>query len=1273
MREIDTEISNLVENMFPAFYKEDGENFILFVKAYYEWLEQNHQILTLENNTNFNVGDTVQQEGVSGTIVAFVGKDMLVHVDGLDTFKCFNVCSELLPITSSSGGSSFILKGGTTKCLGTLFLSRKLLEIRDIDKTLDLFIVRFKEKYLKNIEFDIQTNKQLLVKNSLDLYRSKGTQRSVDLFFRLIYGTSAEVYYPGDDVLRLSDGQWVRPQYLEISSSSVDRAITLVGKQVTGVTSGATAFVEKYIKRKIKDGFVHILYLSNVSGDFINRELLKSDAIYHDSPTVVGSLSAVEIISGSRLFNIGDIVTFNSVRGDRGLARVSGISNRTGVVDFILVDGGYGYTESANQSYSAAQLATRTQSIISEKVLTLSNVVTSNTVASIVVSAAGSGYTNGDIAVVNSPWSNATGRIATSGTGAITSVTLTNGGSGFYVDNPPVTITNSTGGATTGTLANLVATTAEQPYYFKYFEPVKQGIATVVYDSAVNNQLLVEGSSIVISNSTANIAVGLIMNNANGTLADANGTIVLGVNSTAFAPGNKIRLSSNVLITANIVSFTDQTANSSVMGVPNTATFNVGTLVGSIDRGDEVYQLDTNNTETGNATVTSTLLTTTSGSVDVADLRGVFRQGRTLRVRGKTTTANVVSQILTVGLYQISNNYTNAYSFPVYSVNTGTTANVLTVSAGSGASFRVGTISDAENIYLNTDLLRANNTPSAGANQAYMTIPLSAVEYGFPKNPTGNTSSVIFSCLNFDEFTIGTIASLTSINPGSDYNVDPYVLAYQPYITGFDLHDYIITVANTTGSFGPSERLEQTPASLTMYDLTVSSAVGYAVGEKVYQGTIGAETATGIIDSITLSTDTIRVRDVTGTFTAGGTVLKSYINGALAATTSAVVLATITSTAKAIIKAANSTVIYAKRIQFNNLFTVGSTVTGGASGASAKIVSVVEDKSVLPIGLNAAIEGNVITANGSVTSLQIIDSGIGYANGEIMLYTSEDGLRSGEAKAIVSGQGTGSGYYKTSKGFLSSLSKIHDGDYYQEYSYEILSRVPLEKYADMYKKVMHTAGTRFFGSVLLEDSAAVPIVVGGSAQSTRLYDSFTFNANTEVSNYAVLVNNVSNGALRFTDGAKLTYTTSAGNTAVSPLSNGSNYYVANATNTSIQVVTNPRPLSYTFNTNTSIHANNFIALTRHNLVVGDVVRYAVSAGNTAANGMSNGLYYHVATSNSSGVTLNYVNTSSGAANAVVVIPSAISENGHTLSITPINIATGNVGSNGHTFELAYEI
>ena len=92
-----------------------------------------------------------------------------------------------------------------------LYLSKKIPEHSDIDTTLDDFFVYFKEKYLKNVQFETESNKKLFIKNSLDFYRAKGTERSIDLCFKLIYGEDADVYYPGDDIFRLSAGNWVVP------------------------------------------------------------------------------------------------------------------------------------------------------------------------------------------------------------------------------------------------------------------------------------------------------------------------------------------------------------------------------------------------------------------------------------------------------------------------------------------------------------------------------------------------------------------------------------------------------------------------------------------------------------------------------------------------------------------------------------------------------------------------------------------------------------------------------------------------------------------------------------------------------------------------------------------------------------------------------------------------------------------------------------------------------------------------------------------------------
>lgn len=271
-------ISPLIESQFPAFYREEGPQFVAFMKAYYEWLEET-------NNP--------------------------------------------------------------------LFHSRHLLDYRDIDLTLDSFVPYFAHKYLHGTQTSTLASQRELIKHNHDLYRTKGTVQSLDLVFRMLFNEDVEVYYPGDDILRASDGVWIIPKYIELSVSDVTRSF--VGKDIVGNLSGSRAFVER-IDRKIHDGrVVDVAYLSNVmpnkdtGATFLYGEYISTDGVIKNAPQVVGSLTRVNITSSGSGFAEGEVVDIVSDRrGHKGTARVTSVGNRTGEVNYRLLDGGYGYTLNAN-------------------------------------------------------------------------------------------------------------------------------------------------------------------------------------------------------------------------------------------------------------------------------------------------------------------------------------------------------------------------------------------------------------------------------------------------------------------------------------------------------------------------------------------------------------------------------------------------------------------------------------------------------------------------------------------------------------------------------------------------------------------------------------------------------------------------------------------------------------------------------------------------------------------------------------------------------------
>ena len=78
---IEEKISSLVQTQFPSFYQEEGENFIAFVKAYYEWMEtsgqQQHELKKLESYKDIDLTIDAYIEYFRRTILAEIPENAL--------------------------------------------------------------------------------------------------------------------------------------------------------------------------------------------------------------------------------------------------------------------------------------------------------------------------------------------------------------------------------------------------------------------------------------------------------------------------------------------------------------------------------------------------------------------------------------------------------------------------------------------------------------------------------------------------------------------------------------------------------------------------------------------------------------------------------------------------------------------------------------------------------------------------------------------------------------------------------------------------------------------------------------------------------------------------------------------------------------------------------------------------------------------------------------------------------------------------------------------
>jgi hypothetical protein len=64
----------------------------------------------------------------------------------------------------------------------------------------------------------LQADRKSLLKKIKNIYESKGSERSIKAYFKLLYNEDVEVYYPSKNILRASDGVWIEETSVRATS-----------------------------------------------------------------------------------------------------------------------------------------------------------------------------------------------------------------------------------------------------------------------------------------------------------------------------------------------------------------------------------------------------------------------------------------------------------------------------------------------------------------------------------------------------------------------------------------------------------------------------------------------------------------------------------------------------------------------------------------------------------------------------------------------------------------------------------------------------------------------------------------------------------------------------------------------------------------------------------------------------------------------------------------------------------------------------------------------
>lgn len=242
----------------------------------------------------------------------------------------------------------------------SVYNARRMFEYRDVATTLSSMIVFFQKKYLADLPLLDDATVRFVVKNILDLYRRKGTESGILLFFRMFYQEDVEIRYPAQYILKPSESKWKTGTYLQMfpnnntfyKSDNVTYYTyeDLISKNIVGSISKAKAIVDKINFIMLNNTLTPIIYITETKGKFIKYDDIITRIGGEDISFGIlnGSASSLEVdleYGGTTGNKVGDILDIVSLTGSGGKAIVTEVEDEfTGTVDYKILDGGFGYT-----------------------------------------------------------------------------------------------------------------------------------------------------------------------------------------------------------------------------------------------------------------------------------------------------------------------------------------------------------------------------------------------------------------------------------------------------------------------------------------------------------------------------------------------------------------------------------------------------------------------------------------------------------------------------------------------------------------------------------------------------------------------------------------------------------------------------------------------------------------------------------------------------------------------------------------------------------------
>lgn len=227
-----------------------------------------------------------------------------------------------------------------------VYAARRITENQDIDEATAVLLEYFRREFMANVPTSMLADKRLVTKHIREFYRARGSADAYRFLFRILFGEEIDLFYPGESILRTSDGRWVVETVLAVGAPMTGNPTEWEGHIITGGTSAAVGRVESVTKSTYAGVATWELILSNVNGNFAGEELV-TNSVTLDTATVntsSGPLGRMELLLGGAFHRSDDALSFSEPAGTgTGATGLVTATSDESALTFKIIRSGKGY------------------------------------------------------------------------------------------------------------------------------------------------------------------------------------------------------------------------------------------------------------------------------------------------------------------------------------------------------------------------------------------------------------------------------------------------------------------------------------------------------------------------------------------------------------------------------------------------------------------------------------------------------------------------------------------------------------------------------------------------------------------------------------------------------------------------------------------------------------------------------------------------------------------------------------------------------------------